>query len=273
MGRKGDGRSDSARTKVRQFKSNPRGKPSPIPLEECPWCGDALHAGLVLAAARRRQADRAADRLHEPRLRVQRRPHAADRRRRRADLPAAPRVPDRHGRQVRGAAVDRPVRRAARRRRSRRRARLLRCRGTRSRPAAAGAARAAGPRHPGRAAPHRRTARHDGGAVRDGDRAAVRARGRWRDGAPEDRRLDRDGPPCAGPDPGAVRASADAGLPAAGPGSARLVLRPDRPAVASAGPLLRRRRRAGPQPEGRHAQGLAGAHGRRRAAVPRGGRP
>ena len=39
MGRKGDGRSDTARTKVRQFKNDPRGKPSPIPLENCPWCG------------------------------------------------------------------------------------------------------------------------------------------------------------------------------------------------------------------------------------------
>ncbi len=39
LGRKGDGRSDSARAKVRQFKADPRSKPSPIPLENCPWCG------------------------------------------------------------------------------------------------------------------------------------------------------------------------------------------------------------------------------------------
>jgi hypothetical protein len=39
LGRKGDGRSDSARTKVRQFKADPKSKPSPIPLENCPWCG------------------------------------------------------------------------------------------------------------------------------------------------------------------------------------------------------------------------------------------
>ena len=38
LGRKGDGRSDSARSKVRQYKADPRGKPSPIPLENCPWC-------------------------------------------------------------------------------------------------------------------------------------------------------------------------------------------------------------------------------------------
>jgi helicase-like protein len=40
LGRKGDGRSDTARAKVRQFKADPRGKPSPIPLENCPWCGE-----------------------------------------------------------------------------------------------------------------------------------------------------------------------------------------------------------------------------------------
>ena len=38
MGRKGDGRSDSARSKTRRFKGDP-GKPLPIPLESCPWCG------------------------------------------------------------------------------------------------------------------------------------------------------------------------------------------------------------------------------------------
>ena len=51
MGRKGDGRQDSARIKVRQFKADPHSKPSPIPLEDCPWCGDALQAGVVHAAA------------------------------------------------------------------------------------------------------------------------------------------------------------------------------------------------------------------------------
>jgi hypothetical protein len=34
LGHKGDGRSDSARTKVRQFKADPKSKPSPIPLDD-----------------------------------------------------------------------------------------------------------------------------------------------------------------------------------------------------------------------------------------------
>ena len=38
MGRKRDGRSDSARSKTIRFKNNPA-KPLPIPLESCPWCG------------------------------------------------------------------------------------------------------------------------------------------------------------------------------------------------------------------------------------------
>lgn len=39
LGRKGNQRPDSARARVRQFKNDPRSKPSPIPLEDCPWCG------------------------------------------------------------------------------------------------------------------------------------------------------------------------------------------------------------------------------------------
>lgn len=38
MGQKGDGDKESARAKTIAFKNDDR-KPSPIPLEECPWCG------------------------------------------------------------------------------------------------------------------------------------------------------------------------------------------------------------------------------------------
>ena len=38
MGAKGDGRLGTARSKVNRFKSEPARNPSPIPLEECPWC-------------------------------------------------------------------------------------------------------------------------------------------------------------------------------------------------------------------------------------------
>ena len=43
MGGKGDGNSDSARAKTIAFKNDDR-KPSPIPLEECPWCGTKFKA-------------------------------------------------------------------------------------------------------------------------------------------------------------------------------------------------------------------------------------
>jgi hypothetical protein len=44
LGRKGDNRSDTARAKVRQFAADPKGKPVPIPLESCPWCGTRFGA-------------------------------------------------------------------------------------------------------------------------------------------------------------------------------------------------------------------------------------
>ena len=40
LGRRGDGRPDSARAKVTAFKRSPDRNPSPIPLENCPWCGE-----------------------------------------------------------------------------------------------------------------------------------------------------------------------------------------------------------------------------------------
>jgi hypothetical protein len=40
MGRKDDGRDDTARAKTLAFQSKPDAAPSPIPLENCPWCGE-----------------------------------------------------------------------------------------------------------------------------------------------------------------------------------------------------------------------------------------
>ena len=48
MGRKGDNRSDSARARTRQFKSDPGGKPCPLPIESCPWCGTRFGADSFL---------------------------------------------------------------------------------------------------------------------------------------------------------------------------------------------------------------------------------
>ncbi|HWK27758.1 MAG TPA: DISARM system helicase DrmA [Solirubrobacter sp.] len=38
MGHKGDKRDGTARSKTRQYKNNPKGKPIPVPIEACPWC-------------------------------------------------------------------------------------------------------------------------------------------------------------------------------------------------------------------------------------------
>jgi len=40
LGRKGDGNSDSARAKTTRYQREPGRQPSPIPLENCPWCGE-----------------------------------------------------------------------------------------------------------------------------------------------------------------------------------------------------------------------------------------
>lgn len=44
MGRKGDKRADTARAKTISFKNNPEHRPSPIPLEACPWCNEPFTA-------------------------------------------------------------------------------------------------------------------------------------------------------------------------------------------------------------------------------------
>jgi hypothetical protein len=44
MGRKGDHNKQSARTRTIAFQNQPDRKPSPIPLENCPWCGVKFEA-------------------------------------------------------------------------------------------------------------------------------------------------------------------------------------------------------------------------------------
>ena len=44
MGKKGGGAFESARSKTLRYKGNPRGRPTPIPLENCPWCGQRFEA-------------------------------------------------------------------------------------------------------------------------------------------------------------------------------------------------------------------------------------
>jgi hypothetical protein len=55
MGHKGDSNSESARAKTIAFR-NDDSKPSPIPVEECPWCGTwgfIKGTALLLVRARR----------------------------------------------------------------------------------------------------------------------------------------------------------------------------------------------------------------------------
>ena len=53
MGQKGDNDPDSARAKTIAFQNDDR-KPSPIPLEECPWCGTKFKRQFVPTPAQSR---------------------------------------------------------------------------------------------------------------------------------------------------------------------------------------------------------------------------
>ncbi|NJN12993.1 MAG: helicase, partial [Richelia sp. RM1_1_1] len=44
MGKKGDGDQNSARARTIAFQNDSKSKPSPIPLENCPWCGERFNA-------------------------------------------------------------------------------------------------------------------------------------------------------------------------------------------------------------------------------------
>ena len=113
MGRKGDNDPESARAKTIAFKNGePEGVPDPA--RGVPVVRDQVLQELVPARAESRHADRPPGQLHQPRLRLQPGPVAADPGGGRADLPAAALLPDRHRRQVRGDALDRRGRRVLR---------------------------------------------------------------------------------------------------------------------------------------------------------------
>ena len=272
MGRKGDGRSDSARTKVTAVQGRPEEQALADPARELP---------VVRRRASSRTPSRCCPTTTSPTRAAHRlRATSSATSRATAPLPIVavdeplyrrlPGLPDRDGGQVRVAALGR----AGRARCSAGPTGTTRTgfygaaepgRGTRL----AGAAAAARPRHPGRAAPDLRPARHDGRALRDGDRGPLRARDRRPRGAAQDRRLDGHRAPGAGPDPGALRAAAHAGLPAAGPDRRDSFFAQTVPSSEVPARLYLGDRRPGAEPEGHDAQGVARAHGRRRACLPR----
>jgi hypothetical protein len=109
MGRKGDNNRNSARARTMDYQ-NDSAKAVPDSAGELPVVRPPLYQRQLQAAAQRRRADRPAGDVCQPRVRVSRSATAArhsDPDRRRADLPAAARVPDCHGRQVCQPAVGR----------------------------------------------------------------------------------------------------------------------------------------------------------------------
>jgi hypothetical protein len=170
MGKKGDNDRDTARARTIAFKNDDR-KPSPIPIENCPWCGEKFTRDSFKLLPNIDHPTDLRVHLRRPEVRVQagrERGAAADRRGGRADLPPAALLPHRDGRQVRQPPVGGRDGRAPRQASS----------ATTSEASTAPAspvlgplleriAPAAGRDHPGRAPPHLRPARHDGGPLRD----------------------------------------------------------------------------------------------------------
>ena len=175
LGRKGDGRSDTARSKVSRFKNEPGRNPSPIPIEDCPWCGTHFEpeSFTLLPDSDRPKQLRVVCANFECEFSGDRTLPIVV-----VDEPVYRRLPAFLVATVDKFAtltVDRAFRRAARRCRPLRPRRLLRGRRARQGQAAAGAPTSARPRDPGRAAPHLWPSRDDGRPLRDRDRGAVRA--------------------------------------------------------------------------------------------------
>ena len=121
------------------------------------------------------------------------------------------------------------------------------------RPVPGETAAAPGPRHPGRAASDLGADGHDGRPLRVGPRHALHARGGREEGPAEDHRLDGDGPAGGEPDPRPVQPADRRHLPAArSPTAATPSSRRSTPG-SRATPPLPRGRRAGAEPEGHPA--------------------
>jgi hypothetical protein len=247
MGSKGDSRPTTARARVLAYQRDDRRHPSPIPLENCPWCGSKFASRsfrLVPTPDQPRALEiRCIDRdcLFTRNAAL---PIVA------VDEPLYRRLPcfiiatvDKFAASP-GSADRRPARQG----RPRRRRRLLRPRRARTRPPAAPAAPARAD-HSGRAAPDLRPARHHGRPLRDRPRRALRAPRRRRRGPPQDHRLHRHGAPRRAQIQALFGRTAVDVFPPPGPDRARFVLRPHprrprTPASTSASPARAARSRS-----------------------------
>ena len=214
---------EEAERQITESRGSERVLGGVLQLPVCPWCGSRLSSGergdqpAAAAGAGVLLGPRGGLRVLAAELS---RRGTAGAHRGRGDLPADSRPGDRHGGQAGAAAVEgvdrNPVRARGHRVHAARVAEpgfLVFLRAGRAsgaggpaarRDPAGDAAAAAGPDHPGRAAPDQRRPRLDGGPVRDRDRPAELA---WPDPA-RARRLDRDRAAGARPGGAGVRARA-----------------------------------------------------------------
>ena len=272
MGRKGDSRPDTARSKTIRYQQNARANPSPIPVESCPWCGNEFTADSFTLLP---DADRPRD------LRVVCTDFECDFSGNRplpivgVDEPLYRRLPA-----FLIATVDKfaalPWEGPS--------GALL---GGAERydsegfygPAAPGAGSRLDSRlpppefgNPGRAPPDHRPVGDDDRPLRDRDRGTLCGRppGTVRRARPQaqDRRLDRHRPRRPRPGAGGLRARRHPHLPAPGAEPARLVLRGYRFGHRGAGAQISGHRGGRTQPESHHETCDARAHGGRATALP-----
>ena len=242
MGRKGDKRSDTARIKTIHFKEDPQRKPSPIPLENCPWCGRRFDQDSFSLCNDKGQPETDnptqlrvvctnidCDFTRDRALPIVAVDEHLDRACRRSSSPRW--ISSRH-------SVGGSERGTSGRGRSLRCLRLLRTGRTGQGRAPCGGTVTARPHRPGRAAPDIRPLGYHGRALRDGHRGSLHPEERRSDDQTQDRRL--DGYRQAGPRPGAgsLRQSAHPGLSASGARSARLLFRSDKAVVGHSRPAV-----------------------------------
>ncbi len=109
MGGPGDADPNCAYRKTIAFQNDDR-KPSPIPLENCPWCGEKFKPQSFQLVPSTKAPIGLADCVYESSVRLHAQHAVADRGGRRADLSPLALLLDRDSRQIRGHALDWPCR-------------------------------------------------------------------------------------------------------------------------------------------------------------------
>ena len=106
MGKKGDNDPNTARARTRAFWDSDK-KPSPIPIEECPWCGTKFSRNSFRLTPNQDNPTDLLDEMYiRPQMLIRRKFLVANSRGGRTDLPANPMFHDCNRRQVCFSTLD-----------------------------------------------------------------------------------------------------------------------------------------------------------------------